>query len=62
MVVFREVTVVLLFLPAGVFGVRELQRKREVGWDCQPLGLLVAIGIHESLVVYVQTMKRRATE
>jgi hypothetical protein len=54
-------TAILLFLPVGVFGVRELQRTGEVGWDHHLLGLLVAVGIHVAIVVYVQFNKRQAT-
>lgn len=51
-------TAVLLFLPAGGFGVRELQRTGEVGWQYHLIGLLLAIGIHVAIIVYVQKMKR----
>ena len=55
-------TAVFLFLPAGVFGVRELQRTGEVGWEYHLLGLLFAIGIHVAIVAYVQARKRRANQ
>jgi hypothetical protein len=56
------VTAVLLFLPAGGFGIYEMQRASEVGWECHLLGLLLAIGIHVAIVGYVQSMKRRANQ
>lgn len=52
-------TAVFLFLPVGIFGLRELQRTGEVGWEYHLLGLLVAIGIHVAIVAYVQVKKRQ---
>ncbi len=54
-------TAVLLFLPAGGFGVYELGTSK-VGWEYHLLGLLVAIGIHVAIIVYVQAMKRKANQ
>ncbi len=55
-------TAAFLFLPTGLFGVRALQQSGEVGWEYHLLGLLIAIGIHAAIVVYVQTMKRSANQ
>jgi hypothetical protein len=49
----------LLFLPAGAFGVVELQQTGEVGWSHHLVGLLAAIAIHVAIVGYVQVMKRK---
>jgi len=45
-------TAVLLFLPAGVFGLRAMQGMDEVRWQHHLLGLLIAVGIHVAIVVY----------
>jgi hypothetical protein len=51
-------TAVLLFLPATVFGICELQRTGEVWWYHHVVGVLVAIGIHLAIIVYVFAVKR----
>ncbi len=53
-------TAAFFFLPAGVFGLREIQRASGVGWDHHLLGLLVAIGIHVAIVAYVKAHERQA--
>jgi hypothetical protein len=55
-------TAVFLFLPVGVFGLREVQQTGEVGLDYHLLGLLIAIGIHVAIVVYVQAVKQKAKQ
>ena len=55
-------TAAILFLPTGLFGVRALQRTGEVGWKDHLFGLLIAVGIHVAIVVYVQMRKRRANQ
>lgn len=52
------VSALLLFVPAGGLGLWQLQRTGEVGWADHLLGLLVAVGIHVAIIVYVQVKKR----
>jgi Protein of unknown function with HXXEE motif len=52
-------TAVFLFLPASVFGIRDLQQTGEVGWGYHLLGLLVAIGIHVAIVVHFFVQNRQ---
>lgn len=52
-------TAVFLFLPVGVFGLRELQLTGEVGWDHHLLGLLVAVAIHVAIIAYAKINKSR---
>jgi hypothetical protein len=52
-------TAVFLFLPVGVFGLRELQQTGEVGWNHHLLGLLVALAIHVAIIAYAKINKSR---
>lgn len=53
------VTAVLLFLPAGAFGVWQLQATGAIGWHHHLIGLFAAIGIHAAIIAYVKLEKRR---
>ena len=54
-------TAVFFFLPAGVFGLRELHQTGEVGWAYHLIGLLGAIAIHVAIVAYVKIDKQTIT-
>ncbi len=55
-------TALFLFLPAGIWGVREVQRTGTVGWGYHLLGLVIAVVIHVAIVGYVLAMKRRGAQ
>jgi Protein of unknown function with HXXEE motif len=51
-------TAVFIFLPAGGFGIVELQRTGQVDWDYHVFGFLTAVAIHAAIIGYVQAVKR----
>jgi hypothetical protein len=51
---------VVMFLPAGIFAIVQLQATGEVGWRDHLLGLLSAMAIHVAIVAYVKAVKRSA--
>jgi hypothetical protein len=53
-------TAVLLFLPASVFGLVTLQPTGQIEWYHHLLGILIAIGIHVAIIVYVKTRITKA--
>jgi Protein of unknown function with HXXEE motif len=64
-VVFRAynpgvATAVLLFLPASVFGIVTLQQTGQVEWRHHLVGILIAVGIHVAIVVYIKTRTKSA--
>ena len=51
-------TAIVLFLPASIIGLRELQGTGQIGWFHHFVGLLIAIGIHVAIVAYVKAVSR----
>lgn len=54
------VTAIALFIPAGLYGLREVDATGTAGWPAHALGLGVAVAIHVAVVTHARACVRRA--
>ena len=53
------VTATMLFLPTGLYGLREVNATGTAGWPAHALGLGIAVAIHVAIVAHVRLRVRR---
>lgn len=54
------VTAIVFFIPAGIYGLREIDATGTAGWPAHALGLGIAVAIHVAIVIYARACVRRA--
>jgi Protein of unknown function with HXXEE motif len=53
------VTAIVMFLPAGLYGLREVNATGVAGWPAHALGVGIAVAIHVAIVAYARVRLQR---